>query len=202
MTANDAQDTDLEATDDLADDLEIDADEAGDLTPSEALFCLCYANTDSRDFGRRTQAARTAGYSQPRSAGLKLVKRPHVKKRLAVLHEAAAATIGHVMANLEHIRLLAEAKGDLRVACRATELQGKHLAAFSDAMLIDVPRRREYTEAERREAMRLGNLLLKEETEEERLALDAALAAEDALADAPEGGDGGGDGDGSEDAGT
>ncbi len=144
---------------------EVEEAEAAGLTPKEMLFCYAYGDPESPSFGQRTKSARVAGYSGPRSAAWKLLKRPKVEERLSALHKSATAAIGRCMANLEHIRLLAEKKGDLRVAARCAELQGRHLAAFADVVAVDLPACREYTETEQIEARRLARLLLEEDEE-------------------------------------
>lgn len=112
---------------------EVDGEElvTGDpLTPKEELFCRAYGDPESDSFGKATKSADVAGYVQPHNAGWKLCRRPRIIARLAEYHKAASADLGRVMANLEHIRLLALAKEpqDLATAARCAELQGKRLA--------------------------------------------------------------------------
>lgn len=172
----------------MSDGTEVEEGETTDLTPQEELFCEAYANPESKTYGNATGSARAAKYAQPHNAAWKLRRRPRIIARLVELHEMAAAGLGKVMADIEHTRLAALKKGDLATAARCSELQGKRLGAFVDVSVVDDVARREYSEVERIEAMRLGNLLLEdaeeEEDREQKRLNEGALPAPAPLADA------------------
>ena len=71
----------------------------------------------------------------------------------------------------EHERLMkaAEVKGDLAVATRNLELIGRTRGVYADSVRIDVAARREYSEAEEVEMLRLSKLLLLEDASSEEL---------------------------------
>jgi hypothetical protein len=77
---------------------------------------------------------------------------------------ATMATIGKVFSDLENQRLLALAKvpPDIQAANRSSELQGKHLAMFTDRVVVDEVIVHEYDAALAVEAHRLARVLLEE----------------------------------------
>jgi len=143
------------------DDVEAVGDGPG-LTPREEAFCRAYGDVESPTYGRGAKSAEAAGYSGPRSAALKLRRRPHVKARLKAYYGLARAAVEKVISDLEHARLAALEKGDVASAVRASELQGKHLAMFTDRVGLDLPELQALTEAQIVEGQRLTRLLLLE----------------------------------------
>ncbi len=139
------------------------------LSPKEALFVEAFANPESETFGRCTASAELAKYSSPQNAAWKLRQRPRVQIAIQRIHDTNAKDIGRVLADLEHQRIQAEAKGDWSTAVRASELQLKRLGALLDRNIVSIEQPdeiRKYTEAERREAKRIAKFLLKDPTED------------------------------------
>ena len=132
------------------------------LTPKEELFCRAFSDPESDSFGNATQAAAKAQYAEPWNASWKLRRRPRIVARLAQYHEAVSAGLGRAMASLEHVRLLAEAKGDLATAARCCELQAKRHGAFLEQAIfaITLPKHSTYTEQEQLEGRRIAAALL------------------------------------------
>jgi hypothetical protein len=127
------------------------------LTPKEAAFVRYYGNPESESYGHATNSAAKAGFVQPRSAALKLRRRPRVIAALVELQKVVAGAAERVLADLEHVRLLALQKGDLAVAARCVELAGKHLGLFYESnVVIDVAALRHYTDEELTEGRRLA----------------------------------------------
>ena len=162
-------------------------DETTTLTPKQESFCVHYASIGSETFSNGTRSALVAGYSE-RSAysqASALLKNPKVKARITELHKAvleeALLSAGKVLGDIESTRQQALDKGDLAVALRASELQGKHLALFVDRYDIEARTQdqRQYTEDERRECKRLARLMLEDPL---RQAAVADQSAEDATA--------------------
>jgi len=140
-----------------------DAEAVGDgteLTPREQIFIQAFGNSESPTFNKATASARRAGYSTPRSAGWRLRRRPHIKKRLEELAKEAALGLEQVMSSLERLQRLAEEKGDLATAARCAELLAKRLGAFVERYRLDGPQLVELTEFQIVEAQRLTRLLL------------------------------------------
>jgi hypothetical protein len=107
------------------------------LTPKEALFVSAFSDVESETFGRATASATVAGYSEPRNAAWKLRRRPRIVEAIVEMEKLVRVQIGKVLSDLEFTRLAALAKGDLAVAARCSELQGKHLAMFTDVLATD-----------------------------------------------------------------
>ena len=135
------------------------------LTPKEEAFARCYGDPESPTYGNATKSAMAAGYPQPHNAGWRLRRRPKIIARLEEFQEVARAAAGRVLADLEHVRQKALEKGDLAVATRCSELQGKHLGMFFErsVLTLDEPAQREYDERLSVEASRLAKVLLEEE---------------------------------------
>lgn len=114
------------------------------LTPLEEVFAAAFANVESVTYGNATASARVAGYKSPENAAWRLRRRPRVMAKIAAHQKGTIATIGKVFSDLENQRLLAIAKGDIQAANRSSELQGKHLAMFTDRVLVDEVVRHEY----------------------------------------------------------
>lgn len=138
----------------------------GPLTARQEAFARAYADPDSETFGSATAAAEAAGYSQARSSGWKLRRHPGVAKRIGALQDEAAAGRGKVLADLENTRLRALAKGDLSVAVRCSELQGRRLGIFFESHAISMAapaEQREYDERLASEAHRIARVLLEQD---------------------------------------
>jgi len=90
------------------------------------------------------QAAERAGYKahSARQMAYKLLTKRDVVARVAELAEARTATakltVDKVLADLELQRALAIEAGDIKAANRASELQGKYLAMFTDKFKTEV----------------------------------------------------------------
>ena len=150
------------------------------LTTKEAAFVVAFGDIESEAFGNATAAALAAGYAGgsvgARSAGWKVLQRPHVRKALATYAAAAQQGLDHVMNQVARIGQLAEAKGDLAVALRSAELLAKRLGGFVERLMISadtISMQRELSEAEQDEARRLADI---------RLGVNPADAAEAAAA--------------------
>lgn len=134
-------------------------DDLRQLSAQEELFCVAYGNPESTTYGNATKSAEVARYAQPHNAGWKVKKRPHIRARLQEFYDVAEASIGKVMSDLEHERILALEKGDVAAAIRASELQGKRLGAFTDsASKLDITIKREYSEREKLEAAKIAQM--------------------------------------------
>jgi len=154
-----------------------DVEDVGDgpvLSPREEAFCRAYGDVESPTYGRAGKSAEAAGYSGPRSAALKLRRRPRIRARLAEFYELARAAVEKVIADLENERLTALAKGDVASAVRASELQGKHLMMFSERYVLDMPELQALSEVQIVEALRLSRLLLLESNASGCPTIDAA----------------------------
>lgn len=88
--------------------------------------------------GNATRAAKEAGYSErtAKDMGCQNLAKPYIKLAIEQAKAQRARrvnkTADQVMADLEETRLLAMEKGQLSAAVRCSELQGKHLAMFTD----------------------------------------------------------------------
>jgi len=133
-----------------------------DMTPKMEHFCQLRAQSMGA-----AEAARQAGYTS-KAAPYQLMANPKVRARileLIKLHcSACCISIESVLLNLERERELAEAKGDIASSIRASELEGKYLAMFSDKLIYDRlndgEQGRELTEKEQAEAKRIARVLL------------------------------------------
>jgi hypothetical protein len=131
------------------------------LTPKEEMFCRAYADPESATYGQATKSAEVAQYQEPHNAAWKLRRRPRIIARIAEYEKLTRACVGKVLTDLEHERQLALAKGDIAAAIRASELQGKHLAMFTDRMAVDDSATVERYDARRaEEASRIVAILL------------------------------------------
>jgi len=133
------------------------------LTPREEVFAAAYACPESATYGRATKSAEVAGYKgQPHAAAWRLRRRPRVVAKIEEYQRATMATIGKVFSDLENQRLLALAKGDIQAANRSSELQGKHLAMFTDRVVVDEVIVHEYDERIALEASRIARVLIED----------------------------------------
>ena len=136
------------------------------LTPREEVFCAAYANPESATYGRATKSAEVAGYKgQPHASAWRLRRRPRVVAKIEEYQRATMATIGKVFSDLENQRLLALAKDppDIQAANRSSELQGKHLAMFTDRVVVDEVVVHEYDAVRAVECSRIARLLIEED---------------------------------------
>ena len=135
------------------------------LTPREEVFAAAYSCPESDSYGRATRSAAAAGYAEPHNAAWRLRRRPRVVARIAQYQAATMATIGKVFSDLENQRLLALAKDppDVQAANRASELQGKHLAMFTDRVVVDEVVVHEYDAVRAVECNRIARLLIEED---------------------------------------
>lgn len=135
------------------------------LTPREADFVERYSNPESASYGQATLSARLAGYGgQAHNSAWRLRRRPRVVAKIAENQAAVMATIGKVFSDLENQRLLALAKDppDIQAANRSSELQGKHLAMFTDRVVVDEVIVHEYDERIALEASRIARVLIED----------------------------------------
>jgi len=147
----------------IDDDDDLDLIEGPDpLTPREEVFCKAYADPESATYSRATKSAEVAGYAQPHNAQWKLRRRPRIVQRIAEYQKATMAVVGKVFSDLENQRLLALEKGDIQAANRASELQGKHLAMFTDRVVVDEMVRVEYDVRLEAEAHAIARMRLEE----------------------------------------
>jgi phage terminase small subunit len=136
------------------------------LDPREETFCSCYVAIGEPTFSHKKASAEAAGFAEPSAANqaTKLLQRPEIQQRIRELHTANMQrnmiTVDKVLADLEHDKLTARAKGDIASAIRADELQGKYLALFTDRQEITEPARRELDEQEQAECVALAHLRL------------------------------------------
>ena len=134
------------------------------LTGKQAAFVEHYLGDAHLNASR---AARLAGYSGNDNAmatmGWELLRNPKVQASIeaqkAIKSGKATPTESKVLCDLEETRLLALAKGDLSTATRCSELQGKHLAMFTDRQVVDDPARAQVlADREREQAEILAQL--------------------------------------------
>jgi len=140
-------------------------EESDPLTPREADFVERYSNPESESYGQATKSARLAGYGgQAHAAAWRLRRRARVMAKIEERQRATMATIGKIFSDLENQRLLALAKNppDIQAANRSSELQGRHLAMFTDRVVVDEMVVHEYDALLEVEAHRLARLLLED----------------------------------------
>lgn len=104
-----------------------------DLTPKQAAFAREYLVDLNA-----TQAAIRAGYA-PRSAemtGSRLLRNDKVaaavQKAMDARSQRTELTADKVLRDIEEVRAIAREQGELNIALKASELQGKHLKLFTD----------------------------------------------------------------------
>ena len=109
-----------------------------ELTPKEEAFCVAYTTIGSETFSNGTKSAIDAGYAEDsaRTQAWRMLRKEHIKKRIRELYdknmEENMVTISSVLANLAHDRLMARKHHQYHVAKSCTELEGRHLAMFTD----------------------------------------------------------------------
>jgi len=137
------------------------------LNPREVAFAEYYGLVGSETYSNASASAKKAGYADPtgRTAGWKLLKREAVRQKIQQVHAEQMSrlylTCDKVLGDLEHTRLAAFAKGDLAVAVRCSELEGKFLAMFTDRQQLVGPEQQpELDERERAECLALAAIRL------------------------------------------
>ena len=134
--------------------------EGSPLTVREMAWVEAFSNPESTSFGNATKSAELAGYADPQNSAWRLRRRPRVVTALGRRFETITAERGKVIAHLGHLRQVCEEKGDLAAAVRAVELMGKSLGLFRDAIELELPEMRAYSETEAFEARRLASMML------------------------------------------
>ena len=130
------------------------------LSPKEMLFLRAFCDVESTTFGQAVASATLAGYASPRDSAWRLRRRPRIVAAIAELEKAVRVQIGKVLTDLEFTRLAALTKGDLAVAARCSELQGKHIGMFYERSVVDVKVVGQYDERAAVEARRITAVLL------------------------------------------
>jgi hypothetical protein len=132
------------------------------LTPREEAFCVAFGDPESLHYGRPTKAAVAAGYPEKSAwnTAWKLRRRPRIIARLGEFQAAAKAVAAKVLTDLENTRLLALEKGDLAVAARCSELQGKHIGMFYERNVLTLDSPGTYDPIRAQEARRITAILL------------------------------------------
>lgn len=99
------------------------------LTPQQRTFARAYVKTS--DAGK---ASREAGYHT--NAG-HLLEWPAVRDLIEVLQRnagnRACLSIDKILNDLEDVRIIAMEKGQMMIALKALEMQGKHLGMWKDS---------------------------------------------------------------------
>ena len=135
-----------------------------ELTAKEEAFCVAYTTIGSETFSNGTTSAIQAGYAEDsaRTQAWRMLRKEHIKKRIRELYdknmEENMVTVGSVLANLAHDRLMARKHNQYSVAKSCTELEGKYLAMFIDKLQTeDTTQQRELTELEQAETAAIAN---------------------------------------------
>lgn len=108
------------------------------LKPRQDSFCVHYTTIGSETYSHGTKAALAAGYSESSAhvTATKLLKRDDIRERIIELQaenmKRNLITVDKVLADLEHIKLLALEAHQYSVAKSCSELQGRWLAMFVD----------------------------------------------------------------------
>ena len=157
------------------------------LTPKEELFVRAFCDPQSSTYSKATKSAEVARYSEPHNAQWRLRRRPRIIQRIGEYERLVCVQIGKVLSDLEHERLLALEKGDVASAIRASELQGKHLAMFTDKVAVDETYVHVYDERAAIETRKITRILLLGSVEQGPLLLDApSVPAVEAAISAPQ----------------
>ena len=125
------------------------------LKPRQDGFCVHYTTIGSETYSNGTKAALAAGYSETSAhvTATKLLKQEAIQKRILELHQENMQrnmiTVDKVLADLEHDKLLAREAHQYSVAKGCTELQGKHLAMFTDNIKQTTEQPKPLTDEER-----------------------------------------------------
>lgn len=108
------------------------------LTERQKMFCKEYIVDLNA-----TQASIRAGYSEKtaRQIGSENLSKPYIQDEIASLikerEERVKLTADKVLEDIERVRTLAEGSEQYNVSLKASELQGKHLAMFTDKQQIN-----------------------------------------------------------------
>jgi len=82
-----------------------------------------------------------------------MLRKEHIKKRIRELYDKNMkeniVTVGSVLANLAHDRLMARKHNQYSVAKSCTELEGKYLAMFTDNVNQTIEEPHEFSEEEK-----------------------------------------------------
>jgi len=108
------------------------------LTEKQKMFCKEYMVDLNA-----TQACIRAGYSEKTAKviGSENLSKPYLQEEIARLmksrEERVQLTADKVLEDIERVRGLAEGSEQYSISLKASELQGKHLAMFTDKQQID-----------------------------------------------------------------
>ena len=108
------------------------------LTPKQKMFCKEYI-VDLNS----AQACIRAGYSKKtaRTIGSKLLTKVDIQKEIdrlkAIREKKVELTAEKVLKDIERVRGKAEDTNQFNVSLKASELQGKHLAMFTEKHQVD-----------------------------------------------------------------
>ena len=108
------------------------------LTERQKMFCKEYIVDLNA-----TQACIRAGYSEKtaKQIGSENLSKPYLQDEIARLmksrEERVKLTADKVLEDIERVRTLAEGSEQYSVSLKASELQGKHLAMFTDKQQIN-----------------------------------------------------------------
>lgn len=108
------------------------------LTERQKMFCKEYIV----DLNAK-QACIRAGYSEKtaKQIGSENLSKPYLQEEIARLmksrEERVKLTADKVLEDIERVRTLAEGSEQYSVSLKASELQGKHLAMFTDKQQIN-----------------------------------------------------------------
>ena len=108
------------------------------LSPRQDGFCVHYTTIGSETYSHGTKAGLAAGYSESSAhvTATKLRKRESIQNRIIELQaenmKRNLITVDKVLADLEHIKILAIEAHQYSVAKSCSELMGRWLAMFTD----------------------------------------------------------------------
>ena len=108
------------------------------LTDRQKMFCKEYIVDLNA-----TQACIRAGYSEKtaKQIGSENLSKPYLQDEIAKLikerEERVQLTADKVLEDIERVRGLAEGSEQYSISLKASELQGKHLAMFTEKQQID-----------------------------------------------------------------
>ncbi|MHC4171716.1 MAG: terminase small subunit [Planctomycetota bacterium] len=142
-----------------------------ELTAKEEAFCVAYTTIGSETFSNGAKSAIEADYAEnsARTQAWRMLRKEHIKERIRELFdknmEENIVTVGSVLANLAHDRLMARKHDQYSVAKSCTELEGKYLAMFTENINQTIEEPREFSEEEsailREAAAKMNKLDLK-----------------------------------------
>jgi len=109
-----------------------------ELTAKQKMFCKEYLVDLNA-----TQACIRAGYSKKtaRSLGCENLTKPYIQQEVqrlkAIREKKVGLTAEKVLTDIERVREKAEGSEQYTVSLKASELQGKHLAMFTEKHQVD-----------------------------------------------------------------